>query len=575
MCRLLLLLSCATCVVSLRRKSKQERAQAEVDTKADWWNVCYFTNWARYRSGLINRKKDVFEMGNLDPSACTHFMYGFATVTSSFQLRSNDPNADHPSGNAGQNRLCPEACNDPNFQPNWSDPGGERCQWPCSATRELRGYEGLNVGMRRKNPAIKSLISVGGWNFNDCNCSPSACFGQGSATCEIFSTIAASEASIRTFASNIIDFCRRWGFDGFDLDWEYPVKAGHNSNQKVNGEFVETPQDYVNYITMLRILKEEFQKEGDASGMPPLLLTAAVGVGKPTIDVAYDVPGMSKYLDMINLMTYDLHGGWEDRTGHNAPLYATAEDEELAGYPLSVSWAVDYWLQLGASPSQVTIGLATYGRGWKLADSSQTGFNAPASGKATPGVSTKEAGYLSYYEVEDKIAGGAKVTYDAEREGPYIVSGGEWVGYDNQRSFCTKLQFGKSRNLAGSMIWALDLDDFAGRYGKGEYPLVRLAGSGGAGCSSSPTPTPPSPTPTPPTPPTPTPTPPTPTPTPTPPTPTPTPTPPTPTPTPPTGGCEHEKDCSVNPWCRNTGYEEWCRQQGQTGACPAPYCKQT
>jgi len=575
MCRFLLLLSSAACVVSLRRNSKRVRAQAEVDRKADWWNVCYFTNWARYRSGLINRKKDVFEMGNLDPSACTHFMYGFATVTSSGQLRSNDPNADHPSGNAGQNRLCPDACNDPNFQPNWSDPGGERCQWPCSATRELRGYEGLNVGMRRKNPAIKSLISVGGWNFNDCNCPASACFGQGSATCEIFSTIAASESRIRSFASNIIDFCRRWGFDGFDLDWEYPVKAGHNSNQKVNGEFVETPQDYVNYITMLRILKEEFQKEGGASGKPPLLLTAAVGVGKPTIDVAYDVPGMSKYLDQINLMTYDLHGGWEDRTGHNAPLYATAEDEALAGYPLSVSWAVDYWLQLGASPSQVTIGLATYGRGWKLADGSQTGYNAPASGKAAPGVSTKEAGYLSYYEVEEKIAGGAKVTYDTDREGPYIVSGGEWFGYDNQRSFCTKLQFGKSRGLAGSMIWALDLDDFAGRYGKGEYPLVRLAGSGGAGCSSGPTPTPtpptpPTPTPTPPTPPTPTPTPPTP------PTPTPTPpTPPTPTPTPPTGGCVHEKDCAVNPWCSNTGYEEWCRQQGQTGACPAPYCKRT
>jgi len=511
MWRFLLLSSCAACVMSLRRNSKRIRAEAEVDRKADWWNVCYFTNWARYRSGLINRKKDVFEMGNLDPSACTHFMYGFATVTSSFQLRSNDPNADHPSGNAGQNRLCPEACNDPNFQPNWSDPGGERCQWPCSATRELRGYEGLTVGMRRKNPAIKALISVGGWNFNDCNCSPSACFGQGSATCEIFSTIAASEQKIRTFASNIIDFCRRWGFDGFDLDWEYPVKAGHNSNQKVNGEFVETPQDYVNYITMLRILKEEFQKEGGSSGMPPLMLTAAVGVGKPTIDVAYDVPGMSKYLDM-NLMTHDLHGGWEDHTGHSAPLYAIADGEALAGYPLSffqrrtplsVSWAVDYWLQLGACPSRVTIGLAIYRRGWKLADGSKTGFNALASGKATPGLSTKEGCNLSWYEAENKIAGGAKV--------PYIVSGGERVGYDNQRSFCTKLQFGKSRSL-----------------GKGEYPLVSLAGTGGASCSTVPTPSPPTPTPTPPTH-------------------------PTSTPMPPTGDAEHEKDCAVTPWCSNTG----------------------
>merc|ERR1719418_442208 len=54
----------------------------------------------------------------------------------------------------------------------------------------------------------------------------------------------------------------------------------------------------------------------------------------------------------------------------------------------------------------------------------------------------------------------------------------------------------------------------------------------------------------------------------------PSPTPPSPTP-PPTGGCVHETDCNVNPWCRNTGYEEWCRQQGQFGACPAPYCKRT
>lgn len=54
--------------------------------------------------------------------------------------------------------------------------------------------------------------------------------------------------------------------------------------------------------------------------------------------------------------------------------------------------------------------------------------------------------------------------------------------------------------------------------------------------------------------------------------PTPTPTPPTPTPSP--GGCEHEKDCDVSPWCSDAGFETWCRQQGQAGVCPAPYCRQ-
>merc|ERR1719273_1233801 len=104
-----------------------------------------------------------------------------------------------------------------------------------------------------------------------------------------------------------------------------------------------------------------------------------------------------------------MHGGWESRTGCNANLYATAEDveygggvgagEAVAGYPLSVSWAVDYWLDHGAKPEQLTMGLGTYGRGWKLQSMADTGYNAPVLGVSTPGPSSGEAGYLAYYEI--------------------------------------------------------------------------------------------------------------------------------------------------------------------------------
>merc|ERR1712003_385802 len=47
-----------------------------------------------------------------------------------------------------------------------------------------------------------------------------------------------------------------------------------------------------------------------------------------------------------------------------------------------------------------------------------------------------------------------------------------------------------------------------------------------------------------------------------------------PSPTPPTGACVHETDCSVSAWCNTPGYDTWCRQQGQSGSCPAPMCKQ-
>merc|ERR1712176_156183 len=47
-----------------------------------------------------------------------------------------------------------------------------------------------------------------------------------------------------------------------------------------------------------------------------------------------------------------------------------------------------------------------------------------------------------------------------------------------------------------------------------------------------------------------------------------------PSPTPPTGACVQETDCSVSAWCNTPGYDTWCRQQGQSGSCPAPMCKQ-
>ena len=65
-------------------------------------------------------------------------------------------------------------------------------------------------------------------------------------------------------------------------------------------------------------------------------------------------------------MAYDLNGAWETSlTNFNAPLYATEQDTALKGYPVSVSWAVDYWLERGASANKLVLGMGTYGRGWK------------------------------------------------------------------------------------------------------------------------------------------------------------------------------------------------------------------
>ena len=47
------------------------------------------------------------------------------------------------------------------------------------------------------------------------------------------------------------------------------------------------------------------------------LLTSAFGVELKTVEPAYDFEMLCPQLDFLNLMMYDLHGSWDDMTGHH------------------------------------------------------------------------------------------------------------------------------------------------------------------------------------------------------------------------------------------------------------------
>merc|ERR1712131_324619 len=87
------------------------------------------------------------------------------------------------------------------------------------------------------------------WCQQNCHVNPSWCLSTGLCKCAdpvptasptlpkptpspttSITTIAGSEENTRTHAKHVIDFLRTWHFDGYDIDWEYPVVAGHNSN---------------------------------------------------------------------------------------------------------------------------------------------------------------------------------------------------------------------------------------------------------------------------------------------------------------------------------------------------------
>lgn len=162
----------------------------------------------------------------------------------------------------------------------------------------------------------KVLISLGGWSWEDIPLEETFRFGTD------------SPEKIDSLAREIIALAENFGFDGVDVDWEYP-RVGDGSKEQFEA-----------FIALLHALLKP-------KGM---LLTAAVLAGvdsknQPITSAcgAQDRPSFDK-LDWINLMTYDCDG-----PVHSS--YAFARN------------SVDYWVKnRGFEPEKLTLGVPFYGK---------------------------------------------------------------------------------------------------------------------------------------------------------------------------------------------------------------------
>ena len=62
--------------------------------------------------------------------------------------------------------------------------------------------------------------------------------------------------------------------------------------------------------------------------------------------------------------------------------------------------------------------------------------------------------------------------------GPYAYKGKQWVGYDTPESAKNKANYVVIGGLGGAMIWDYSTDDFRGKCGLGQYPLMNAIKSG-------------------------------------------------------------------------------------------------
>ncbi|MFG3708999.1 glycosyl hydrolase family 18 protein [Micromonospora sp. NPDC047670] len=312
--------------------------------------IGYFTSWRTGRNGV-----PAYLANQIPWDKVTHINYAFAHVDAGNRISVGNPTAPNNAATAMTWPGVPGAEMDPAYA--------------------YTGHFNLLNKFKKQHPNVRTLVSVGGWaetgGYIDDNGNRLDAGGFYRMTTTGTNTV--NTAGINTFADSVVAFLRTYGFDGVDIDYEYPT-----SNNKAGNPLDFAQADAkraglnASYQVLMKTLREKLDAAAAADGKYYLLTVAAPASG-------WLLRGMEshqavQYLDYVNIMSYDLHGSWNHFVGPNAALYDNGDDAELAaggvygaygniGY-LNTDWAYHYFR--GAMPSgRINIGVPYYTRGWQ------------------------------------------------------------------------------------------------------------------------------------------------------------------------------------------------------------------
>ncbi|NQT93280.1 MAG: glycoside hydrolase family 18 protein [Lentisphaerae bacterium] len=295
------------------------------------------------------------------------------------------------------------------------------------------------VKLKREFPHLKTLAAAGGWTWSD-----------------HFSDIAASSNARTTFAQSCLALVTNYGFDGVDLDWEYPVEGGEAGLE-------HRPGDRTNYVLLLKEIRNTFDALGAVNGAD-YLLTVATSADYNTLTARFAVADICDYVDWINVMTYDYSGPWEAKTGHLAPLYGNPSAPNL---DLNVHKTIETYLAHGAPSNRLVLGIPFYARGFQGAWTNDHGLFQTFTNRSDEGSWPGEPGVFDYRDLDEGTSGhryihgdGFERYWDDIGGAPYLYNPTSqvFITYEDEESLQLKLDYVQSNGLAGVMYWSIDAD---------------------------------------------------------------------------------------------------------------------
>ncbi|WP_372661448.1 glycosyl hydrolase family 18 protein [Cohnella sp.] len=358
--------------------------------------IAYYSSWGTYQN---------YDVSGIDASKITHINYAFANIKEG-KIVLGDPWADTQKPFPGD----------------------------CSDNSCLKGNFNQLQKLKKANPHLKTLISVGGWTWS----------GQ-------FSDIALTASSRAKFADSAVQFIRDYSFDGVDLDWEYPVSGGLASNTK-------RPSDKQNFTLFLKEIREKLNTAQKEDGKTYLLTIA--GGAFPGYVQNTEMDQIAKHLDWVNLMTYDFHGDWENVSNHQAPLYMDPKDPVAYNAKGNINSTIYTYLKAGIPANKLILGIPLYGRSWTGCDITNQGLYQSCKGVAD-GVLADGIHEYGNLENQGWINGKGFVRYWSNTaKVPWLLnkSTGTFITYEDPESIAYKAKYIKSKGLGGAMFWEINQD---------------------------------------------------------------------------------------------------------------------
>lgn len=288
--------------------------------------------------------------------------------------------------------------------------------WLHNEKTDTVNFRRLNE-LKKINPDLKIMISVGGWTWS-----------------KHFSDATLTDELTQKFAKSSVDIVEKHNLDGVDIDWEYPGMKGDDNTFR--------PEDGKNYTNLFRHLREQLDTLGKKT-KKKYFVTTAIGGSREFLQHT-EMEVAQKYLDYINLMSYDFDNTYDNLSSHHQNLYAP----ENKPYLYSADLTIQNLKKAGVDLSKVVMGIGFYGKGKVVTSTENNGlYQIPLRSKSGGGYSfikdslVNKNGYVRYWDEESKA--------------PYLFNKKEkhFITYDDEESVKLKCDYIQEHGLAGAMFW--------------------------------------------------------------------------------------------------------------------------